>query len=108
MTQSTPELLNKLRQFVQDEADTQFRALERQWSHSLQDRVAKGWAIEGLRVEQMKNGIARLTCATNKSRFREGDLVILHQNNPWDPDALHFDLQYDGETDLEFSLIQGK
>ena len=107
MTQSTPELLNKLRQFVQDEADTQFRALERQWSHSIRDRVAKGWAIEGLRVEQMKNGIARLTCATNESRFREGDLVILHQNNPWDPDALHFDLQYDGENDLEVSLIKG-
>ncbi len=107
MKPSTPEFLQKLRKFVQDEADTQYRALERQWSHSIRDRVAKGWAIEGLRIEQMKNGIARLSCATNESRFREGDLVILHQNNPWDPDALHFDLQYDGETDLEVSLIQG-
>jgi DNA replication ATP-dependent helicase Dna2 len=107
MTVSTPEFLQKLRKFVQDEADTQYRALERQWSHSIRDRVAKGWAIEGLRVEGMKNGIARLSCATNDSRFREGDLVILHRNNPWDPDALHFDLQYDGETDLEASLIQG-
>ena len=107
MKVSTLEFLKKLRQFVRDEADTQHRELERQWSHSIRDRVAKGWAVEGLRVEQMNNGIVRLSCATNDSRFREGDLVILHQNNPWDPDALHFDLQYDGETDLEVSLMKG-
>jgi DNA replication ATP-dependent helicase/nuclease Dna2 len=107
MTTSTPEFLQKLRKFVQDEAETQYRALEKQWSHPLQERVARGWAIEGLHVEQMQNGIARLSCGTNDSRFREGDLVLLHRDNPRDPDALHFDLQYDGETDLEVSLIRG-
>ena len=107
MTTSTPEFLQKLRKFVQDEADTQYHALEKQWSYPLQERVARGWAIEGLRVEQMKNGIARLSCGTNDSRFREGDLVLLHRDNPRVPEALHFDLQYDGETDLEVSLIRG-
>ncbi len=107
MKTSTPEFLQKLRKFVQDEADTQYRALEKQWSHSLQERVAKGWAIEGLRIEQMKNDIARLSCGTNDSRFREGDLVLLHRGNPRDPEALHCELQYDGETDLEVSLIRG-
>ncbi len=53
MKTSTPEFLQKLRKFVQDEADAQYRALDKQWSHPLQERVAKGWAIEGLRVEQM-------------------------------------------------------
>ena len=43
-----------------------------------------------------------------RSRFREGDLVVLHRGNPRDRElALHCDLQYDGETDLEASLIQG-
>lgn len=107
MKTSTPEFLQKLRKFVQMEADTQYRALEKQWSHSLQERVAKGWAIEGLRIEQMKNGMFRLSCGTNDSRFREGDLVLLHRDNPHDSDALHCELQYDGETDLEVSLIQG-
>jgi len=107
MKTSTPEFLQKLRKFVQMEADTQYRALEKQWSHSLQERAAKGWAIEGLRIEQMKNGIIRLSCGTNDSRFREGDLVLLHRDNPHDSDALHCELQYDGETDLEVSLIQG-
>jgi len=107
MNDSTPEFLRRLRKFVQREADVQHRALEGQWSRPLQERVARGWAIEGLRVEQLKNGIARLSCATNDSRFREGDLVLLHQDDPRDPDALHCELQYDGETDLEVSLIRG-
>jgi DNA replication ATP-dependent helicase Dna2 len=107
MNDSTPEFLKKLRKFVQAEADAQYRALEKQWSRPLQERVARGWAIEGLRVEQMKNGIIRLSCVTNDSRFREGDLVLLHRDDPHDPDALHCELQYDGETDLDVSLIRG-
>ncbi len=107
MKTTTPEFLQKLRKFVQDEADAQYRALEKQWSHPLQERVAKGWAIEGVHIERTKNDIARLSCGTNDSRFREGDLVLLHRGDPHDPDALHCELQYDGETDLEVSLIRG-
>ena len=107
MKTSTPEFLQKLREFVQGEADAQYRALQKQWSYPLQERVAKGWAIEGLRIERMKNDFTRLTCGTNDSRFREGDLVLLHRGDPHDPDALHCELQYDGETDLEVSLIRG-
>jgi hypothetical protein len=108
MNTSPSEFLQRLRKFVQREADTQHRALEGQWSHLLQERVARGWPIEGLHVEQMRNGIIRLSCATNDSRFREGDLVLLHQDDPHDPDALHCELQYDAETDLEVSLIRGR
>jgi DNA replication ATP-dependent helicase Dna2 len=107
MPQSTSDLLLKIRRFVEDEADMQLSALERQWSRPLHERVANGWAIEGLRMERFQNGIVRLTCATNDSRFREGDLVILHRDNPKDKDALHFDLQYDGELELDASLIRG-
>ncbi len=107
MNASTPEFLQRLRKFIQHEADFQHRTLEQQWSRSLQERVARGWAIEGLHIEKLKNGIARLSCATNDSRFREGDLVLLHRDNPHDPDVLHCELQYDGETDLEVSLIRG-
>lgn len=104
---STLDLLNRLRTFVLSEAQTQYAALERQWSHPLSERVAKGWTIEGLRVERFDKGIIRLHCATNDSRFREGDLLVLHHGNPRDPDALHIELQYDGETELEASLIRG-
>jgi DNA replication ATP-dependent helicase Dna2 len=107
MKTSTPEFLQKLREFVQGEADAQYRALQKQWSYPLQERVVKGWAIEGLQIEQIKNSIVRLICGTNDSRFREGDLVLLHRGDPHDSNALHCELQYDGETDLEVSLIRG-
>lgn len=107
MPQSTVEFLQRLRKFVQDEAETQFQALTLQWSHPLQERVARGWAIEGLQVTHFQNGIVRLTCTTNDSRFREGDLVVLHRGNPQDENTQHCELQYDGETELEASLIWG-
>lgn len=107
MNTSTSEFLQRLRQFVQRESDAQYRALQLQWSQQIQERVAKGWAIEGLGVEQFKNNIARLVCVTNASRFREGDLVVLHRGNPYDEDAQHCELQYDGETDLDISIIRG-
>ena len=56
MPQPISEFLRKLRQFVEDEAEAQFSALAWQWSRSLQDRVAHGWAIEGLRIEHFQNG----------------------------------------------------
>jgi len=104
---STSDLLNRLKLFVQAEADTQFAALDKQWSRPLSERVSKGWAIEGLSVEHFEKGLIRLRCDTNDSRFREGDLLVLHRGNPQDPNALHVELQYDAETELEVSLING-
>ena len=107
MSQTTTEFLDRLRRYIQEEASAQYKTLERQWSYPLHQRVAKGWAIEGLSVQGFKDGIIRLTCQTNDSRFREGDLIILHRGNPQDANALHCDLQYDGEKELEVSLING-
>jgi DNA replication ATP-dependent helicase Dna2 len=92
---STADLLNRLRPFVQAEAETQYASLDRQWSRPLSERVAKGWAIEGLQVEHFEKGLIWLRCDTNDSRFREGDLLVLHRGNPKDPNALHVELQYD-------------
>jgi DNA replication ATP-dependent helicase Dna2 len=107
MSQATVEFLEKLRHFVENEAKTQYQQLDRQWSTPVAERVAKGWAIEGLIVDDYKKQIIRLSCETNDSRFREGDLVVLHRGNPRDPDALHCELEYDGEQALEVSLTDG-
>src|SRR5512139_2135179 len=64
MTQTTLEFLERLRRFVENEASTQYKQLERQWSAPLAERVARGWAIEGVRVEDLKNNILRLSCTT--------------------------------------------
>jgi hypothetical protein len=37
----------------------QFAGLERQWAKPLALRVAKGWAIEGLRVENYEKGLVK-------------------------------------------------
>ncbi|MBI9045319.1 MAG: AAA family ATPase [Anaerolineaceae bacterium] len=103
----TIALLNRLRHFVRTEAQTQFDALIRQWSRPLAERVAKGYAIEGLNIERIHKSLIQLNCKTNNSRFREGDLLVLHSHNPQDPNALHVELQYDGGTELEVSLISG-
>ncbi len=104
---STANLLHRLRGFVKQEAETQLSALERQWSKPLSERVAKGWAIEGLHLGKVNNNFIRLACYTNDSRFREGDLLLLHRGNPRESNSLHVELQYDGERELEFSLIRG-
>jgi DNA replication ATP-dependent helicase Dna2 len=107
MSQSTADFMLRLRNFVQEEAEMQRETLVRQWAQPVSDRVAKGWAVEGLSVKKFQNGIARLGCVTNDSRFREGDLVVLHRGDPRNENALHCDLQYDGESELEVSLIRG-
>ena len=104
---SISDLLNRLRYFVQAESENQYDSLQRQWSKLLSVRVAKGWAIEGLSVDRIENDLIELSCDTNDSRFREGDLFVLHRGNPQDPNSTHIELQYDGETELEASLIKG-
>jgi len=107
ISSTTPDFIQRLRNFVEQEAEAQRRALSRQWAQPIGARVARGWAVEGLHVADCKNGIARLTCVNNDSRFREGDLVLLHRGDPWAQEALHCELQYDGEKDLDISIING-
>lgn len=106
---SLTTLLNRLRTWVQLEAEAQSSTLQQQWSRPIAERVAKGWAIEGLRSEQFdpKSQTLKMHCDHNESRFREGDLMVLHRGNPKDANALHVELLYDGEIELELGLIRG-
>jgi len=97
---SAADFLRNLRRYVQREAETQNEALTRQWAYPLGERVARGWAIEGLEVESFQNETLRMRCTTNDSRFREGDLLVLHRSKPTDPTALHVEIQYNGENEL--------
>ncbi|MBL8090143.1 MAG: AAA family ATPase [Anaerolineales bacterium] len=100
-------LLQRLRDFVNSEFATQHANLERQWALPLGERVARGYAIEGLNVENSIKQTIRLSCQANESRFREGDFLVLHRGNPIGIEAMQVLVEYDDETLLEVSLQGG-
>lgn len=101
-------LLARLNQLVRLERDAQLAALRREWERPLSERVARGRAIEGLLLKSLlPDGNALLECQTNQSRFREGDLLVLHHGDPQAPDSLQAVLEYDDENELELALTRG-
>lgn len=100
-------LLARLRDFVNSEFATQRANLERQWVLPLGERVTRGYAIEGLKVESINKQTIRLSCQTNESRFREGDFLVLHRGNPIGIESAQVLIEYDDETLLEVTLQGG-
>jgi DNA replication ATP-dependent helicase Dna2 len=102
----TPLLLKRLHDQALNERDAQRRRLLDQWSLPLGERVARGLAIDGLHLHSLQPGETFiLACQRNDSRFREGDVLILHHGNPQAPGALQCSLEYDGGTLLELNLL---
>lgn len=100
-------LLHRLRDFVNSESATQIANLQRQWELPLGERIMRGYAIEGLTVEEVQKGTIHLRCQTNESRFREGDFLVLHRSTPDGLEAAQALLEYDDETLLQVSLQGG-
>ena len=100
-------LLRRLRDFINSEFAAQRANLERQWALPLGERVVRGYAIEGLKVEGIDKQTIRLSCQTNESRFREGDFLILHRGNPAGLESAQVLIEYDDETLLEVTLQSG-
>ena len=104
-----PRLLQRLRSLVLSEAETQHYQLERQWKLPIGERVRRGFAIEGLRLQAfLPGGAFSLACQSNDSRFREGDFLVLHRGDPQGPESMGCVLEYDDETQLELSLQDGE
>jgi len=94
-------LIRELKRFIIGEADNERSRLHRQWSLTLNERVASGKAIIGLNViDILLNGDIHLRCSTNNSRFREGDFLVLHRGTPFDQRKIQVSLNEDNETDL--------
>lgn len=110
MSERATDLLKRMRELVESEADAQREQLERQWSEPLTSRVATGRAIEGLRYEGFtdRGGHLIFACQTNDSRFREGDCLFLHRgSSPLLADYEIGTLELDDEHHLEISLQKG-
>jgi DNA replication ATP-dependent helicase Dna2 len=102
------QLLQRLRNHIILESQTQRSELLAQWGQPLSKRLSRGTAIAGLDVEKIdRNGTIFLSCQINNSRFREGDYLILHQGNPEGVEAISCVLDYDDETQLEVSMHSG-
>src|SRR4030042_233677 len=101
-------LLPRLQSLIRAEAEQQRFELRRQWSLPLPERVARGYAIEGLEVTAIHpNGTLLLSCQTNDSRFREGDFLVIHRGDPETPERANGVLEYDDETELGVDLTEG-
>lgn len=102
------QLLQRLRRICLAEAEAQRRHLARQWALPDAERVGRGLALEGLRLARHSppNTIV-LKCTRNDSRFREGDLLRIHQGDPEAPGAIRATLEEDAGDELVMSLTEG-
>lgn len=101
--------LSRLRTFIDREFDLQRRAIEHQWSQPISERVLLGVAIQDIQVDHInRHKTAHLTCPANDSRFREGDLIVIHQGDPEDKFAGRGFIEYEDETCLDVSLRSGE
>lgn len=91
-----------------DERDAQKSAVEVGWRKPLPDRVADGYAIENLRfIGHTQEGHLEFSCPHNRSRFREGDILLLDRGNPFDPSNIQANLEVDDGDHLAVSIAQG-
>jgi DNA replication ATP-dependent helicase Dna2 len=79
------QLLSDLRAFVHDEQEAGNRKLLDVWGRSLPEKLDKGWTQAFARLERAEDAgaiWAYLDPDANESRFREGDLLLMHTGNP--------------------------
>lgn len=93
--------LTSLEHQIRSEAAAERRNLLKIWRAPIPERVARGYAIEGLRIKEIRsNGYVLLSCTTNRSRFRQEDILCLNQGNPEAHPSLMVTLEEDNETEL--------
>lgn len=92
--------LQSLRQLVIDESKVARQRIDELWGQSLNQRVARGFAIEQVDILAIKGNELTLGCQENNSRFREGDILCLHRGDPTAQPNVMVSLKWDNETQL--------
>ncbi len=101
-------LLQRLKTFIRHEYETQRYELEMQWAQPLPQRIRQSNAIEALSLQSLKGNALKMGCQKNDSRFRDGDLLVLHRGNAKGPETIQCILDYDDETSLDLLITDGK
>ena len=87
MATSQADLLTSLRNFVRDEQAAATQKLLDVWSRPLTEKLANGLSQAFTRLERGDDATSLWACvdlSDRDSRFREGDLIVLHSSSPID------------------------
>lgn len=75
--------IERLKKLVLEERKTEWARVQRLWSMPIPERVASAYCIEGLEIlDSTRSGEILLSCPSNRSRFREGDILALNRGDP--------------------------
>jgi len=78
-------LMERLSAFVRDEQEAVHRHLGDLWCRPIGEKLEAGWSQRFLRLEPADDPGTLWACPDEgESRFREGDLMVLHRGNPFD------------------------
>jgi DNA replication ATP-dependent helicase Dna2 len=99
-------LLVDLLEFVRDEQEAGLRRLCEIWGRPLGEKLETGWTQRFLRLEHAEAQSLWAYTEGGDSRFREGDMLVLHGGSPWD-DLLARRLTLESEEEDRW-LLSGK
>ncbi|HTP27799.1 MAG TPA: AAA domain-containing protein, partial [Anaeromyxobacteraceae bacterium] len=106
MADSRAGLLADLLRFVQDEKEAGDRRLCEVWKRPLAEKLETGWAQRFRKLERADDGNLWAFTDESDSRFREGDMLVLHAGSPCD-DPLGRHLTLESEEDDRW-LLRGR
>lgn len=83
---SSVGIYHSLRELVTTEAHSARNDYDRLLHKSLRERILQGKCLSEIRFhKKLTQGLLRFGCDDNQTEFREGDLVILHLGDPFEP-----------------------
>ncbi len=107
MTNSHAQLLADLLAFVHDEQAAVQQHLHDIWKRPIVDKLRSGWSQNFTHLERGDDGCLRARPGEAESRFREGDLLMLHTGNPLADGVLGRGFTFEMEDDQRW-LLRGQ
>lgn len=98
MAQSLEALLSQLHDFVAREQEAARHKLMQVWQRPLQEKLDTGWTQQFTAFARGDApGLLRATLADTDSRFREGDMLVLHTGDPLWPLGRGWTIESEGD-----------